>query len=380
MIKILQIGMSDNLGGIEVYLINLLRNIDKDKFQIDFLKMNDNELCFENEIRNNYNSRIIPICNYIKFPLKFVRSLKKIINDNNYDIVYLNKNSLAIPLQLFAAEKSNVNNIIIHSHSTNSNNKTIGNILHKINKHLFLKKKYYYFSCSKLASDWFFTKKIIQSSNHYIINNSIDMSKFVYNESIRKKIREEYKIDDNTMILGHVGRFVRAKNHDFLIDIFENYHKKNKNSMLWLIGIGELQDKIIEKVEALGLSEYVVFFNKRDDVNSLLNAMDCFVFPSIYEGLPLTVIEAQATGIKCLLSNNIDHESKILSTTQFISSTNCDDWSDSISKNNDRLTLSKEALETKFNIKNEIKKIEIIFKNINNKGVSENEKRKNKKI
>ena len=91
MIKILQIGMSDNLGGIEVYLINLLRNIDKDKFQIDFLKMNDNELCFENEIRNNYNSRIIPICNYIKFPLKFVRSLKKIINDNNYDIVYLNK-------------------------------------------------------------------------------------------------------------------------------------------------------------------------------------------------------------------------------------------------------------------------------------------------
>jgi len=185
-IKILEIGMTDNLGGIETFLINLHRNINSKEFVIDYIGEENKNICFEEEIKNK-NSNIYKIPNYVRHPIKYIKKFKQIVEREKYDIVHINKNSLSIPLQLIAASLSKVPKIIIHSHSTQSNNGYLFNLLHKINKYLYLHLATHYFSCSHEAAKWFYTDKYIESQTHYYINNAINIKKFVRNDELRKK-------------------------------------------------------------------------------------------------------------------------------------------------------------------------------------------------
>lgn len=329
-IKVLQMGMTDNLGGIETYLINYYRNIDKNKVQFDFTNIYSNKLCFQDEMEN-MGAKIYKVPNYYKHPLKYIFEVKDIIKNNNYEIVHCNMNSAAMLYPLIAAKIAGAKIIIAHSHNSSSDKGVAKTILHNVNKHFIPLFANRYFACSVEAGQWFFSKKIIDSSDFKIIKNAIDINKFKFNEEIRNKVRKSLCIDKNTFVIGHVGRFAKQKNHSFLIDIFNDVVKKNYNSKLILVGIGELQDKIKNKVKILKLESKVLFLNNRNDVNEIMQAMDVFVLPSLYEGLGIVLVEAQSSGLPVITTNQIPSVTKISDNYRCLSlKESSNDWAKEI--------------------------------------------------
>lgn len=347
MIRVLQIGMTDNWGGIESYIMNYYRNIDKTKVQFDFVNIYNNELCFQNEIEQ-LGGKIYKVSSYYKHPIKYIRELKNIIIDNNYEIIHCNMNSAVFLYPLIAAKIAKAKVIIAHSHNSSSDKGVIKALLHNINKHFipFFANKF--FACSNKAGKWFYSSKILKSNDYYVIKNSINTNIFRFNDNIRKEKRAELKVADNTILIGHVGRFNKQKNHIFLIDVFNEYHRNNKNSKLLLVGIGPLKEKVESKVKELKLIDNVLFLEQRKDVNELMMAMDVFVLPSLYEGLPLVGVEAQAAGLPCIFSDSITDEIKISNNAQFVSlRDNIEKWSNILGKYTFKYNRSKEFKRVK---------------------------------
>jgi len=197
-----------------------------------------------------------------------------------------------------------------------------------------------YFACSKEAGEWLFGNKITNSDKFKIVHNAVDLQKYKFDAETRNKIRSDLKIDSNTVVMGHVGRFVNLKNHDFLIDIFYEFNQMCKNSKLLLLGTGIKENEIKEKVKKLELEENVIFVGFKNNVNDYMCAMDLFVLPSKAEGLGLVLIEAQASGLKCFASQDVvPEEVNVSNTIEFISlNSSSKEWADSLIKiNNERL-------------------------------------------
>ena len=318
MIKVLQIGMTNNLGGIETLLMNYYKNMDKKEVQFDFINIYD-KLYFEDEIKN-MGGKVYKVKSYYKNPFCYIKELIKIIKQNNYEIIHCNMNSAVFLYPLIAAKIAKAKVIIAHSHNASNDKGLLKTILHNINKRFIPLFANTYFACSKEAGKWFFNNTIIKQENkkYFIISNGINIDKFKFNEEIRKKIRQKFNIEDKTMLIGHIGRFSKQKNHQFIIDLFKEIHEENKNTKIWLIGEGEKKDKIENLVKENHLERYVEFLGIRQNVNELLQAIDVFILPSIYEGMPLVAVEAQVSGTKCILSDKITQEAKITNKTEYI--------------------------------------------------------------
>lgn len=301
-------------GGVESFIMNYYRNIDRAKVQFDFIIDSDSTLIPREEIEN-LGGKIIEISPYQKI-FSYMKELTKILKENNYTIVHSHLNTLSV-FPLFCACCAKIPRRIAHSHSTTNKKEWKKNIIKNILK-LFSKifaNEYY--ACSEYAGKWLFGDKTFEKGNVKIINNAIDINKFSYNGKIRDVIRKELNIENN-LVLGHVGRFVKQKNHDFLIDVFLEVYKVNKNAVLLLIGEGTLEKEIKAKVTKFGIEKNVHFLGQRNDVNKLLQAMDVLVFPSLYEGLGMVLIEAQCSGLSCVVSNNVPKEVKINENVEFI--------------------------------------------------------------
>lgn len=359
MIRVLQLGMTDNLGGIETFLMNYYRNINRKKIQFDFVNIYPNKLCFQDEIEK-LGGKVYRVNSYYKHPIKYIDEVIKIINENNYQIIHCNMNSAAMLFPLIAGKKSNAKIVIAHSHNSSSDKGFTKKLLHYINKHFIPIFANQYFACSEKAGKWFFNEKIRNSSKYKIINNAVDMKKYKYNEELRKEKRNEIKLKDNAFVIGHVGRFNKQKNHNFLIDVFNEVHKKNNKTILLLIGQGPLEDKIKEKVSDLKLNDSVAFLEKRLDVNELYNAMDLFVLPSLYEGLPIVGIEAQANGLKCLFADTITEDASILDSTKFIPLEK-EKWIDSINDSINNIDREYKIKDNNFDINYASKRLEKIY-------------------
>jgi glycosyltransferase involved in cell wall biosynthesis len=348
--RVLQIGMTDNLGGIETFLINYYRNIDKTKIQFDFVNIYDKKLYFQDEIEN-MGGKVYKLTSYYKKPIKYIKELIRTINENNYEIIHCNMNSAAMIYPLIAGKFSKAKIIIAHSHNSSSDKGILKSILHSINKHFIPFFANTFFACSNEAGKWFFSEKIRNHSNYHIIYNAIDFNRYLFDEEERKNVRKKLNINENTLVIGHVGRFNKQKNHKFLIDIFYKYQKKVKDSKLILIGIGPLKEKIEKKVKKLNIQDKVLFLNQRNDVDKLLQGIDVFVLPSLYEGLPLAGVEAQVSGLICLFSDNITKELKISNNAFFIDLSNEEKWISKIKKNIDRKNSSNKIQNFDFSIK-----------------------------
>ena len=340
MIRVLQLGMTDNLGGIETYLVNYYKNINKEKIQFDFINIYNNKLCFQDEIEK-MGANVYKLSNYYKHPFKYIKELKKIIRTNGYEIVHCNMNSAVMLYPLIAAKMAKAKVIIAHSHNSSSDKGFIKDMLHNINKHFIPILANYFFACSKKAGEWFYTNKIINSDNFFIINNAIDVNKYKFDENIRNEKRKELNIKDNELVIGHVGRFSKQKNHTFLIDIYNEIYKQNNNSKLILVGIGNLKEEIEKKVKELNLSKNVLFLGQRNDVEQIMQTMDFFILPSMYEGLPLVGVEAQASGTQCIFANTITEELKLTENTIFLPlELSAKEWAETILKNSKEKTFS----------------------------------------
>lgn len=356
MIKVLQVGATNVLGGIEIFLHNYYKNIDKSKIKFDFINMYD-KICFQEEYENS-GSIIYNLPNYRFHPFKYIKQLKKILEDEKYDVLHFNMNSAVFLYPLIAAKKAKVPVIIAHSHNSSSDKGMIKNILHDFFKRFIPFFANYYFACSDYAGKWFFSKKIMKSEFFHIINNAINVDDFKYNEKKRVEMRKKLKIKEDEILIGHVGRFIKQKNHEFLIDVFSEIVSNNKKFKLVLIGVGELKNIIEEKVQNEGIEKNVIFLGQRNDVNNLYQAIDIFVLPSLYEGLPLVGIEAQIARCKCFFSDKITRELKITDDSEFLEITNFKTWAKKIiDYSNDMINKNNKFDYSKYDIKVNSKKL-----------------------
>ena len=342
-------------GGVEAVVMNYYRHIDRSKIQFDFICDEDSTNIPYEEIEK-LGGKVIIVPPYQKV-FKYHKALKKVLKDGNYKIVHSHINTLSV-FSLYAAKCAGVPVRIAHSHSTTNPKEKRKNLMKQLLRPFSKIFATDYMACSELAGRWLFGNKTFDKGEVYILNNAIELDKFAYNEEYRNKHRKELGISEDTLVIGHVGRFVEQKNHRFLIDIFNEVHKKNNNSVLLLVGQGPLETEIKEKVDKLELTDSVKFLGQRSDVNELYSAMDVFLLPSLYEGLPVVGVEAQATGLLCVLSDDMTKETKVLDSTVFESLNNsAEHWANTI-LNNKRVNhdVLDEFSKHGFNIENEADK------------------------
>lgn len=346
-------------GGVESVIMNYYRNIDRTKIQFDFICDEDSTNIPYEEIEN-LGGKVI-LCPPYQKVLNYQKCLVNLFKENKYKIVHSNINTLSV-FPLRAAKKAGVPVRIAHSHSTSNKRELKKNIIKNVLRPFSKKYATDYFACSELAGRYLFGDKIFDEGKVTIINNAIDVDKFTFNEKIRKQKREELGINEDTLVVGHIGRFVKQKNHDFLIDIFNEVHKQRENSVLLLIGQGPLLPEIKEKVEQLNLNESVKILGQRNDVNELYNSLDVFLLPSLYEGLPVVGVEAQANGLLCEFSSAMTKETKVIDSTRFIDLDKpASYWANMLLKdslNFKRKNTSEEMTNNGFNISKEAEKLE----------------------
>ena len=304
-IRILHVIGIMNRGGAETMIMNLYRNIDKAKIQFDFVQNCNGPAAFDEEIKQ-MGGKIFHCPHYNgKNHFQYIKWWKNFFNNHKdeYQIVHGHLGSTAA-IYLNIANKFGLHTIA-HSHSAF----TINNYKDILYKLLSYPTRYiadFFFGCSLNAGISRYGKKVIESKNFKVLNNAIDLNQFAYNKQIREKIRNELKVT-NEFVIGHVGRMDDNKNQIFLLNLIKK--KKNQYSVkLVLVGTGINYDKLVKQTNEMELENDVLFLGIRSDVNELLQAMDCFVFPSFYEGLPVTLIETQAVSLPSVISDTITDE------------------------------------------------------------------------
>lgn len=300
MIRILHVVTYMGRGGLETMIMNYYRNIDRNKVQFDFLVHRQEEADYDKEIVA-LGGKIYHMPMLNPFSKSYFNALDSFFKEHKYDIVHCHLDCMsAYPLKI--AQKNGVRVRIAHSHNK-SQDKNLKYPIKLYSKRLIPKYATHLLSCGKEAGDWMFNGK-----PYTILNNAIDAQSYRFDKQIREEMREQLGFNQEDFVIGHVGRFNHQKNHNFIIDVFNFVHKKNTAAKLVLVGTGDGQKAIKEKVESLALSDSVLFLGNRTDVNKILQAMDVFLFPSLYEGLPLSIIEAQAAGLPCVISDNVPPE------------------------------------------------------------------------
>ena len=295
-IRILHVVTYMGRGGLETMIMNYYRHIDRSKLQFDFLVHRVERADYDDEIEAMGGviyrlPRLVP----------WSRSYKKALNDffadhQEYQIVHVHQDCLSSVI-LKAAERHTVQVRIAHSHSS-SQDKNLKYLVKLFYRRQIPKYATDLFACSKDAGSWMFC-----GAPFHIVNNAIDAKKYIYSQEVHNTMRTHLGISEDQLVVGHVGRFNQVKNHTFLLDVFAKLIELDVNAVLLLVGDGELRVHIEKKASKLGLSGKVIFTGSRPDVQDLLQAMDVFVFPSLYEGMGIAAIEAQASGLPCIVSD-----------------------------------------------------------------------------
>lgn len=303
MLRVLQVVTKMDRCGLETLLMNYYRNIDCSKVQFDFLTHREERGQYDDEIEQlGGNIYHVPHLNPL-YP-GYYKALDNFFLTHPYKIVHSHLDCTStFPLR--AAKKANVPNRIAHIHNT-SQDRDIKYPIKMISKKLM---PYYatdFFACGKAAGEWAFAGR-----KFTVMKNAIDTTCYAFHSDIRVKIRNEFGLEDEFLV-GHVGRFDPQKNHEFLLNVFAEMKKHEPNAKLMLVGGGELQKAVRAEVAQLGLSQDVIFTGVRTDVNELMQAMDVFVLPSLYEGFPVTTVEAQAAGLPCVISDKVPIECAIV--------------------------------------------------------------------
>lgn len=327
-IRVLHVVVNMNRGGAETLIMNLYRNIDKSKIQFDFLTCKKG--VFDEEIIQ-LGGRVyrIPYVSDIGH-FKYLKELKHFFKTHsNYKIVHSHLDKMS-GFVLTAAKKAGIEVRIAHSHNTKNEGGILANIYKNYAGRFIQRSASHLLACSKSAANWLFNEDV---QDVLIVNNGIELERFQYSSIVRQKKRSELGIDNNQFIIGHIGRFNHQKNHDFIIEVFYEYVKLDSNSLLILVGDGSLRSSIQSKIEKYKLTEKVKLLGVRDDVEYLYQTFDLFIFPSFHEGLPLTLIEAQGSGLPCLISEHITEEVDLgLHLIKRLSIENKDYWVKEIQK------------------------------------------------
>lgn len=315
--RLLCILSSMNSGGAETFLMKVYRKLDRSKYQMDFC-INVRDKCYYEDEIVELGGRIFRIPSKSENLKQFKRGLYNIVKSEQYDYVLRITSTAMGFMDLKVAKKAGAE--ICSARSSNSSDGTslIAKLAHRIGRVLYGRYVDVKFAPSDLAAKYTFGDKAYKNGDVTILPNAVDLSVYRFDSSSREKIRDEFSIDKEKTVIGHIGRFQTQKNHEFLIDVFDKIHAINPNTILLLVGTGELESKVKDKVDLLGLTDSVVFAGVRPDIPSVLSAMDVFVMPSFFEGMPNTVIEAQATGLPCVIADTITREANITGLVEYL--------------------------------------------------------------
>lgn len=304
--KILFVGLDaiPYIGGIETFMLKEVSYLNRNKYEVHILSFQGDTPCFYEEfIKMGAEFHFIPkrrehfILNYLE--------LKKLLNRYHFDIVHCNMNSYSYSIPCLLALKSG-SKVVIHGHNSGCLQGKKSVFLHNINKKRIPFDKVCKVAVSDIAGKWFFDK-----NEYLILNNGVETEKNKFSVEKRKMIRKEFGLDDEEKIILHVGAFRKQKNHERIISIFKEVLKKNSKCVLFLVGEGDLRNSIQKKVRDAGLMSKVIFTGNRDDVDCFLSAADVFLFPSFYEGFPIALIEAECSGLQCVISDVITKQVQI---------------------------------------------------------------------
>lgn len=357
-IRVLHIVTYMGRGGLETMIMNYYRNIDRNRVQFDFLVHRDFEADYDEEIKELGGKiyRLPPLNPLSKEYLSKLDSFFK--EHKEYKIVHSHIDCMsAIPLKY--AKLNGVPIRIAHSHNS-SQAKNLKYLLKLFYKTKISKYANNLFACSNDAGRWMFG----ENADFTVLNNAIDTEKYLFNNNMAQKVRKKLKITNESLVIGHVGSLWISKNHSFIVDIFVEILKKRINSVLLLVGEGPLRQSIEKKVHSLGITDKVIFTGSRADVNELLQAMDVFLFPSLYEGLPVSMVEAQASGLPCLISDKVPIECKKTDLVyQMNLSDSPDKWAEKIEELSkiERRNTYEEIKKSGFDVKSNAEKLENFY-------------------
>lgn len=316
LIRVLHIVPALDGGGVENLLLNYYSHMNKDKFVFDFIVHGKNVGALES-VFEKMGSKIYHIPPKHESFLQNLKAMQRIINDGNYDVVHAHQGAIGT-FPMYFAKKAGVRCRITHSHVAFMRESLLRKI---INKFLLIFLKKYatdWFACGTDAGRFLWGDNAVNNGKVHVMNNAIEIDKFTFNPLIREEMRHQLDVDGK-FVIGNVGRLSYQKNHEFLIRVFNEIYKLEKNGVLLLVGRGELEDDVRQQVEELGLTEAVKFLGIRNDVPSLLQAMDVFLLPSRYEGLPVVLVEAQAAGLVSVVADTITKEVKVTDKVIYIS-------------------------------------------------------------
>lgn len=354
--RVLHIVPNMNVGGLETFIMNVYRHIDRDKVQFDFLEHYQEESAYDQEIiklggkifhftlRNDYNL------------VKYIVKLNKFFKEHQeYKIIHCHMESIGA-LVFIIAKLHGIKIRIGHAHTNSTNNNLKGFIKRIISK------PFKYTTTINLACSDEAGKYLFKNKKYIVIPNAIDFDCFKYDNKIRQKLRKQLGIDDS-FVIGHVGRMDSGKNQLFLLDIFYKYLMINPKAKLVLVGTGEYYEKIVEKITSLNITNNVLLLGVRHDINKLYSVFDLFIFPSLFEGLGIVLIEAQVNGLTCLASDTVPRTTKISNGIKYLSLHNPDSWVKEITKlqNNNHQVKYNKVLNN-YDISTLIKKLENIYR------------------
>lgn len=360
----------ETFGGVESFLLQYYKNIDRSCITFDFLMCCNNtfEKYENNPIFNDSKITALHALktggNRINNYIKLVKEVNKYLEENQYDVIHVNTTNLII--QMVLAQYMRGEGVrIAHSHSgiPKRANETMKSLIKRYVKKLvspicqrvIRKKNDYLFACSKNAGEALFGKKGVCDPKFKIIKNAIETDNYKFNNDIRKCCRSNESVPDGYKIYGTVGRLAESKNLLFLIDIFKSIHTKDNKSKLWIVGEGPMRNAIEEKIKACQVDDSVTLFGEQKRVVSFLMGMDYFIFPTVYEGLGIVAIEAQATGLPVIVSDAVPEETRV--TNHFYSiglHKKPSEWAEQIASlkmNEDRESALEEVIDCGYEIR-----------------------------
>ena len=333
MIRIAQILGYMNGGGVEQVVMNYYNAINHDNVQFDFFLFKGSKLVPTEQIKA-LGGRIF-VLPPLKKPFRYMKVLKKLLQENGYDIVHCHLGTLAGPA-LKAAKKAGVRVRILHNHTTSGGGRElIRNLAKAVLKPSAKRHATHRLACSELSARWMYGavpmfrlgEEIPPIKHVLIVPNAIDTARYGYDPKKRSEIRGEFRIPSKALVFGNIGRLCPQKNQGFLIDVFKEILKKHKNSCLLLVGNGKDKDLIQARIIAAKLEGKVILTGQRDDTDKLYSAFDCFLLPSNYEGLPVVGVEAQCAGLYCIFSDKVTKEAKLTDSAQYLSlKSSAEDW------------------------------------------------------
>lgn len=314
--RLLCIVSSMDRGGAETFLMKVYRKIDRTKYQFDFCVSKSQKGFYDEEIEK-MGGRIFVIPPKSKNPFKSFFSIKKIVEEHKYQYVLRTSQQSLASIDLLAAKLGGANRLIYRSSNAGLTGSKLKKVLNRVFGFLPKIIPNVKIAPSTEAAMFVFGKSATKMGIVKIVHNGLDYNIFKFDPQVHNDMKKMLHIDDNIILFGHIGRFETQKNHHFLIEVFNEIYRKNKNARFLIIGEGTKELEIKNQIKALGLADVIIVLPPTNDISKYLMAMDMLIFPSYFEGMPNVIIEAEATGLRCVVSDKITKEADITGLLEY---------------------------------------------------------------